>query len=96
MFMNMTGSLGTLFQYFTINITGSELLSVISIFLFFIVIALLFKMPIEIIGDADQQEPTIHEKGGRVFEDSELIVQALNDIVTELRLLREVVSRLRT
>ena len=53
-------------------------------------------MPIEIIGKADKQEPTVYEKGGRVFEADELIVQALNDIVTELRLLREVVSRLRT
>lgn len=49
MFMNMTGSIGILFQYLTINITGSELISIISILLLLIVFALLFKMPVELI-----------------------------------------------
>jgi len=49
MFINNTGSIGILFQYLTINITGSEIISIISIFLLFIVLALLFKMPVELI-----------------------------------------------
>ena len=53
-------------------------------------------MPIEVIGEAEQQEPTVYEKGGCIVSADELIVQALNDIVTELREIKETISRLRT
>ena len=45
-------------------------------------------MPIEVIGEAEQQEPTVYEKGGCIVSTDELIVQALNDIVVELRSIR--------
>ena len=48
-FINQTGSLGVLFKYFTLNITGSETLTILSILLILIAIGFLFRLPIEII-----------------------------------------------
>jgi len=47
------------------------------------------------IGKAADQEPTVYEKQGCVVGSDELIVQALNDIVIELRAIKETISRLK-
>lgn len=47
-------------------------------------------MTLEIIGESSKQD------GGCIVGTDELIVQALNDIVVELRNIKEIISRLRT
>jgi len=49
MFMNTTGSIATLFQYATLYITGSEIITLLSILILFILLGLAFRLPIEVV-----------------------------------------------
>lgn len=46
--MNATDVIGTILESMTVNITGSLFLTLLSIFVFFIAIAVGFRLPIEI------------------------------------------------
>jgi len=49
MFMNTTGSIAILFQYATLYITGSEVLTLISFLVLSIILGLAFRLPVEVV-----------------------------------------------